>query len=175
MINTYPMVYLISMFASVLATPLVVRLARRFNVLDQPDARKVHHVAVPRIGGVAIIVAMMIGLLPAFLFNDKLQAEFDRNSVQFYTMLIAACAIFTVGLLDDLLNLPSKIKLVALVLASLAVCRAGVLIEHLPFVDDFSVPWVSWLITIFWIVLVTVAINFIDGLDGLAAGISAIA
>ncbi|CAN5556293.1 hypothetical protein BH10PLA1_BH10PLA1_08230 [soil metagenome] len=175
MINTYPMVYLIAMFASVLATPLVVRLARRFNVLDQPDARKVHRVAVPRIGGVAIIFAMLMGMLPAFLADHGLRGEFAKNQEQFYTMLIAACAVFAVGLLDDLLNLPSKIKLVALVLASLAVCRAGVLIEHLPFVDDFNVPWISWLITIFWIVLVTVAINFIDGLDGLAAGISAIA
>ncbi len=175
MISTFPLIYLGSMLTSVLATPLVVKVAHKFGVLDKPDPRKVHRVPIPRIGGVAIVVAMLAGALPGYLIDSDLRNSFFTHRGEVLTLLIGSFAIFLVGLLDDLLNLPSKIKLVALVLAAIAVCNAGIRIEHLPLIGEFDAPWISWLVTIFWICTVTVAINFIDGLDGLAAGISAIA
>ncbi len=175
MISTYPLIYLGSMLTAVLATPLVVKAAHRFGVLDKPDPRKVHRVPIPRIGGVAIVIAMLAGAIPGYLIDTDLRTYFYRSQGEVLALLISSVAIFMVGLLDDLLNLPSKVKLVALVLAAIAVCNAGVRIEHLPLIGEFDSPWISWLVTIFWICTVTVAINFIDGLDGLAAGISAIA
>ena len=173
MLSTYPTVYIGSMLASVLATPLVVRLARKYGVLDKPDARKVHVIPIPRIGGIAIVIAMLIGAIPGYLVDSSIRADFIQDKTQTLTLLISALAIFVVGLLDDIYNLPSKFKLVALILASLAVCGSGILVK----IDAFglNLDWLSWPMTVLWIIAVTVAINFIDGLDGLAAGISAIA
>src|SRR5437763_1611842 len=131
MINTYPLIYLGSMLTSVLATPLVVKVARKFNLLDRPDPRKVHRVPIPRIGGVAIIISMLAGALPGYFMDSELRSDFFHNQNQVLTLLISSCAIFFVGLLDDLFNLPGKVKLVALVLAAIAVCNSGVKIEHL--------------------------------------------
>lgn len=177
MIRTYPAVYIGSMLAAVVATPIVAWLARRYDLLDRPDPRKVHRIPIPRIGGVAIIFAVLIGALPGYLVDQDIRQKFWENQGQILTLLITGCAIFTIGLLDDLLNLPSKIKLFALVAASLAVCYSGVRIDFIHLGDDrhIALGWISWPLTVLWIVTVTVAINFIDGLDGLAAGISAIA
>jgi len=175
MISSFPLIYLGSMLTSVLATPMVVKLANKFGVLDKPDPRKVHSVPVPRIGGVAIVVAMMAGALPGYLVDSDLRSAFYNHQSEVITLLVSSFAIFLIGLLDDLLNLPSKIKLVAMVLGAIAVCNAGIRIEHIAFFNVTFAPWISWIITIGWICTVTVAINFIDGLDGLAAGISAIA
>src|SRR5688572_11539530 len=133
MLGTYPFVYVGSMIAAVVATPLVVRLARRFDMLDRPDPRKVHRVPIPRIGGVAIVVAMIAGTLPGYLLDSHIREEFLRDQTQLLTLIITSLAIFWVGLLDDIFNLPSKVKLVVLILAGIAVRLSGMRVDSIPF------------------------------------------
>ena len=167
----YALTYVGAIAGSVCLTPLVVNLSRRWGVIDLPNSRKVHQNPTPRLGGLAIAASMILISLIALL---AAHAELDRR-----ILVVSATAIFVlvVGVFDDLLNLPSKFKLLALIAASTAVCGIGVRIDTIILHGDvvFSFGWFAWPLTILWIVGMTVSINFIDGLDGLAAGIAAIA
>ena len=162
-----------------LATPLVARIARAFHIVDQPGARKVHRTPVPRIGGVAIVLGTMFTTLPALLLDNSVgQAigKLHEGSNQVAALLGASFVVFLVGLLDDVRSIPAKIKLVVLVAAALVLCSTGARIESITLGAGTTIElgWASWLVTVLWIVAITVAINFIDGLDGLAGGIAAI-
>ncbi|HEX8323495.1 MAG TPA: glycosyltransferase [Tepidisphaeraceae bacterium] len=133
--------------------------------------RKVHKMPVPRIGGVAIVLAT---LLPLVVLAVLRRTELGLGDFQpALTLLIGAVSLAVIGLLDDVFELSSKYKLLALMVASLAFCAAGGAIRSLTLTGhnyiDFGLA--SWPLTMLWIALVTVSINFIDGLDGLAGGI----
>jgi UDP-GlcNAc:undecaprenyl-phosphate GlcNAc-1-phosphate transferase len=162
-----------------LTTPLVARVARAFNIIDQPAARKVHRAPVPRIGGVAIVLGTILATLPVLLMDNPVGQAFRRlneGSNQVVALLGAALVVFLVGLLDDVRSIPAKLRLVVLVAASLVLCSSGARIESITLSGNVMIQlgWLSWPLTILWIVAITVAINFIDGLDGLAGGIAAI-
>jgi UDP-N-acetylmuramyl pentapeptide phosphotransferase/UDP-N-acetylglucosamine-1-phosphate transferase/glycosyltransferase involved in cell wall biosynthesis len=110
------------------------------------------------------------------LFWKSLRQSTATTPRDIATILMASGVIFLAGLADDVRGLSSRLKLILLVGAALAVCRAGIRIEIFDLANVFQkrLSWLSWPITVFWIVGVTVAMNFIDGLDGLAAGIAAI-
>jgi UDP-N-acetylmuramyl pentapeptide phosphotransferase/UDP-N-acetylglucosamine-1-phosphate transferase/glycosyltransferase involved in cell wall biosynthesis len=160
---------------ALLLTPLVARLAKSLGIVDLPHARKVHQSPVPRCGGLAIALAMALVAIPLLIsVTHRFGADYPSRLI---TLLGAGAFLLVVGLLDDLFNVPSARKLAALLLAAIVFCGSGARIDSI-FVRQevlFSLGWMSWPVTIFWLVGVTVAINFIDGLDGLAAGISAIA
>lgn len=174
--KTYLLAGIGAMLVSLLLTPLVARIAKRRGLLDEPGVRKVHKNAVPRIGGVAIFLGMLSVIVPIMALDGLLGDPFSRIVGQTLALLGASAFIFAVGLVDDLRSVPAKIKLLALVAASLVVCASGARIQGIE-VDglfDLSLGWASWPVTVLWIAGVTVGMNFIDGLDGLAAGISLI-
>lgn len=163
------MVYLaigIAFTAALLLTPLVIRFAYRIRAVDQPNHRKVHSQAMPRIGGLAIFGAFLVGY--AFL------QPADEHSL---SIMLGATLIILTGFLDDLLDITPKAKLLGQILAALLVVWGGLQIEfiNLPFFGELNFGIFSIPITVLWIVGITNAINLIDGLDGLAAGVSAIA
>ncbi len=163
------MVYLaigIAFIAALLLTPLVIRFAYRIRAVDQPNHRKVHSQAMPRIGGLAIFGAFLVGY--AFL------QPADEHSL---SIMLGATLIILTGFLDDLLDITPKAKLLGQILAALLVVWGGLQIEfiNLPFFGELNFGIFSIPITVLWIVGITNAINLIDGLDGLAAGVSAIA
>lgn len=163
------MVYLaigIAFIAALLLTPLVIRFAYRIRAVDQPNHRKVHSQAMPRIGGLAIFGAFLVGY--AFL------QPADEHSL---SIMLGATLIILTGFLDDLLDITPKAKLLGQILAALLVVWGGLQIEfiNLPFFGELNFGIFSIPITVIWIVGITNAINLIDGLDGLAAGVSAIA
>lgn len=156
--------------AAVILTPAVGRLARATGAVDMPGARKVHHHPIPRIGGVVFVVAMMVVGLPALLVGS---VHVDTGTA---TMLAAAACMFVVGLLDDIVTVSPKLKFLSLLAAAIAVCAAGGRLDRLDLGAGLVVNlglW-GWPVTLVWIIGVTVGFNFIDGLDGLAAGIAAI-
>jgi UDP-GlcNAc:undecaprenyl-phosphate GlcNAc-1-phosphate transferase len=174
--KTYLGVYFAATAISLLSTPLVVRLARALNIVDAPGIRKIHAQAIPRIGGVAIVLGMLMASIP-MLFQDNVIGEgFRKFQAQVTALLVGGLFMFLVGLIDDVWDLRVRFKLLAQILAAVGVCVAGVRIDDAGINGLFTLRfgWVAWPITIFWIVGVTNAVNLIDGLDGLAAGIAAV-
>ncbi len=174
--KTYMVVFFGSALLAILGTPIVTRLGRAWGIIDVPGPRKVHKVPVPRIGGMVIVLATLALVLPVFALDNIFGEALRKIAPALMTLLAAGVFIFAIGLLDDLRGLRAVFKLVCLVAASLAVCLTGARIETISVEPWFTLDlgWVAWPVTVFWIVGVTVGMNFIDGLDGLAAGIAAI-
>ncbi|WP_432357411.1 glycosyltransferase family 4 protein [Sporosarcina sp. UB5] len=153
--------------ASIILTPLVIKFAFRIGAVDHPNYRKVHASVMPRIGGIAIFGAFVIGYL-------LLRPE-DEHAIG---ILVGAVIIIVTGFLDDMLEITAKAKLLGQLAAAIVVVTwGGLQIEfiNLPFFGPFDFGYLSIPITIIWIIGITNAINLIDGLDGLAAGVSTIA
>lgn len=166
--------FVISGGLATLLIPPVIRVAQRFGALDRPNARKVHAQAIPRIGGAAIFLATWGVAIPLAI------AHFGHESAelrQIGLLAIAAALVFAVGLADDVIQVNPKLKLLVLLIASIAVCASGNAITQVPLSHTYvlSLGSASWPISVLWICGVTTAVNFIDGLDGLAAGICGIA
>lgn len=164
------MVYLtlfICFIASIILTPLVKMLAFKIGATDRPNQRKVHQKIMPRLGGLAIFLSFVIGVI-------ILQPE----NVYATAILAGAAIIVLTGMLDDMIELSAKYKLLGQIVAAvLVVVWGGAQVEfiNLPFGGQIEFGFMSIPLTIIWIVGVTNAINLIDGLDGLAAGVSSIA
>lgn len=157
----------LTMFIALIVTPGIMKLSLKIDATDKPNHRKVHTDPVPTLGGLAIFISFLIGLI-------ILQPE---NSYHL-SIVVGAFIIILLGFFDDLYNLSPKIKLFVQILAAvLVVYWGGLQVEfiNLPFGGKIEFGILSSIVTILWIVGVTNAINLIDGLDGLAAGISAIA
>lgn len=163
----YVVPFVIALVVSYALTPSVKKLAIKIGAVDRPNARKVHTHVIPRLGGLAIY----IGFMAAVLFCVPLQHELVG-------MLLGCTAIVAVGIWDDICNIPAKVKLVGQILAACIPIAFGIQIEWLtnPFGDIIVLPeLIAIPVTIFWIIGFTNTVNLIDGLDGLAAGVSCIA
>lgn len=145
-------------------TPLVKVLAKKVGAMDVPkDDRRMHHTPIPRMGGLAIF----FGFLISVLIFQKLKLSPELSGI-----LLGAVIIVILGVLDDILTLRALPKFLVQIVAAVIVVISGCRIDHFM---GFTVPdWLSYPISVIWIVAITNAINFIDGLDGLAAGVSAI-
>ncbi|MDL4838882.1 glycosyltransferase family 4 protein [Aquibacillus rhizosphaerae] len=156
----------ICIIVSGLMTPLVKKLAIKIGAVDSPDDRKVHTKLMPRLGGLAIFLSFLIGIL-----------IFLPQTIGAYPIFIGAIIIVTIGILDDLFALSAKVKFSGQLLAAVVTVIGGVRIDFitLPFTDRIELGYLAIPLTILWIVGITNAINLIDGLDGLAAGVASIA
>jgi UDP-GlcNAc:undecaprenyl-phosphate GlcNAc-1-phosphate transferase len=164
---------------AVLLTPLVKKFAFRIGAVDVPNARKVHTRIMPRLGGLAIYASFaFVILLFLMLVPDKYLLASNRNLIG--ALLTGGTIIVLLGALDDRFDLSAKLKLLVQTAAACVVVFGFDI--HMNFVNiPFGAAmqpiadWIGIPLTILWIVGVTNAINLIDGLDGLAAGVSAIA
>jgi len=175
--NIYLSVYLGSAVLSLLITPLVIWLAQRIKAVDHPGVRTVHTRSTPRIGGVAVFITSVFIIVTAVLLNDIIRYVLQEIKLKLIALLFSASLIFLVGLIDDLRGLPARFKFLVEILASLILCLAGIRISSISLTDQYILRFgvMGNLLTILWIVGVTNAVNLSDGLDGLAAGISAVA
>ena len=158
-------------------TAIVIHVARRLHIVDIPGVRKIHSGPIPRIGGVAIFVSMIGLVIPVLLLPNVVGETFRLIQSKVLILLGAAGFVFLVGLVDDIKGLRVRTRLFCQLAAALVVCSAGIRIESIPVTASLTLGlgWFSWLFTLLWIMGITNAINLSDGLDGLAAGISAIA
>jgi UDP-GlcNAc:undecaprenyl-phosphate GlcNAc-1-phosphate transferase len=161
---------------AIVTTPIVIHIAKRLNIVDSPDIRKVHSQPVPRIGGVAIFISMIGLVIPVLFLPGDVGDTLRLLQPKITMILCAAGLVFFVGLVDDIRGLRVRTKFVFQVIAAMIVCSANVRIESIAVTNwlRLELSWFSWPITLIWIVGVTNAVNLSDGLDGLAAGISAI-
>ncbi|MGM9920772.1 MAG: glycosyltransferase family 4 protein [Bhargavaea sp.] len=158
---------LVTLIAVLLYTPVVKRAAVSLGAIDKPNYRRINTRNIPRMGGLAIVAAFMTGLIVAKPDNEDL-----------LPILIGALIITVAGVLDDILDITAKAKLFfQLIAAGVVVVYGGLHIEfiNLPFGGQLDFGYLSVPLTIIWIIGITNAINLIDGLDGLAAGVSMIA
>ena len=163
---------LTALVVSFLMTPVVKSFAYKVGAIDVPkDERRMHHKPIPRLGGLAIFAGFMASIL---LFVDI------RLNPQMQSILLGAVIIVVLGVVDDIMALPAKLKFVIQIAAALIPALNGVSIQALSNPNIFSpnaywvLNWLSVPITVLWIVGITNAVNLIDGLDGLANGVSAI-
>ena len=150
----------------VLLTPAVGGMARLLGVVDQPDARRLNKRPIPRFGGLAIFLGILV---PSLAFLDL--------SGEMRGILLGAAVACVVGAVDDFRGLAPLPKFVGQVAAAAIPVAFGVWIDHFtfPFVGVVDLPaWVGMPLTVVWIVAVMNMVNFLDGMDGLAAGVCAI-
>lgn len=162
----YIIAFLIALITTVITTPIVKKIALRFDIVDKPSDRKIHECDMPRLGGLAIVFGVIVGFL-------YLTPESDYMS----RIIIGGLIIIILGMIDDKVTLSPKTKLFGQIIAAIVVVSSGLLIEYvtIPFYGKLEFGMFSHLITVLWIIGITNAINLIDGLDGLAAGVSSIA
>ena len=172
----YLIVLAVALLTTLVTTPLVRRLALRIGAVVAPDERRVHARPTPTLGG----LAMFLGFLAAMAAASQV-AQFDpvfEDTTEPLGVLLGATIIFVVGLVDDLREVSAPAKVAGQALAGSVVSLFGVtmLYFRVPFGDTLSLsPDLAPLVTVLWIVGMANAVNLIDGLDGLAAGIVAIA
>lgn len=164
---------LVAMAFALLLTPLAIKLAIKFGVVDRPHARRVHTRTTPRWGGLAMFGAFIITTLALAPMRYYLLRENMLNE-RVIGILLGGTLMTAVGALDDKYNVPAKLKLLGQIVAA----TVAVLPFHLRLMVAFNVDipiWPAVVLTVIWIVAITNTVNLIDGLDGLAAGICAIA
>ncbi|RMF98286.1 MAG: hypothetical protein D6734_00650 [Candidatus Schekmanbacteria bacterium] len=170
-------VFLIAAIICLILTPAVRLFSLKFNILKSPNGRTVHHRPMPLMGGLGIFFAFFFSILLLYLM--KIRSFHLYYYTKFFPIFIGAIIIIFVGILDDIKGVSPKGKLFAQTLAAIILWSSNIRLDIVTtylkkdwgIINDIS----SLIFTLFWIVAFTNAINLIDGLDGLATGISAIA
>ena len=162
--------FVVAFLASYSTTPIAVKIAHKVGAIDVPkDNRRMHKKPIPRLGGIAIVFGFMVSVIC-----------FVRLPWEYIGILLGGIIIMLMGAIDDVKPLPAYLKFAIQILAALIPVLSGVRIE---FFNSFSVlsdtqyyilGWLAVPVTIFWIVALTNAMNLIDGLDGLSAGVACI-
>lgn len=179
----YPLLFLVALLATLLATPLAKCIAQHLGAIDKPDERRINKVPIPRMGGIGIALGLvaavavqvagtkLLGWPTVFVPHMQLQG------VDYKLLTVAVVIVFLTGAIDDVRNLKPRQKLLGQVLAACVAAASGLVIGNVanPFTAELiSIGWLAYPITVVYLVAFTNVINLIDGLDGLAAGITAI-
>ena len=157
----FVMPFIVAMVVTMAWMPVFAKLAARWRVVDHPGERKVHAAPIPRIGGVAMALGVLIAALLVIPLGSK-----ERY------FLVAAAVLTVFGYLDDRFDLDPRIKFLGQFIAAGIVILGGDIQIHSVTLDDrmFLPAWISIPLTFLFLVGITNAINLADGLDGLAGG-----
>jgi len=170
----YFLIFAVSILIVYLITPNIRYLALRFYAIDRKNGRKIHKKIVTKLGGISIYCGFIGGLVVATIY-DKL--FLTNHLVDFAGLIIGATLVFILGLYDDLQGSNASTKFITQIVIAMLITKTGLKIENITIpnlinvsLGQFSIPF-----TILWLVGIINAINLLDGLDGLAAGVIAIA
>lgn len=161
-IGRWAYIFLFSFSISTILTPVVRVIALKLNIMDAPGGRKIHENSTPLLGGAAIIIAFVSALVSNMIL--------DQESI---VLLIGALLVAVMSLIDDWKGLPARFKLAGQIIAVFLLIHFGVILDLFPSTEVWGYI-MNVIFTLIWIVGITNALNFVDGMDGLAAGISAI-
>ena len=179
----YPLLFLVALLATLLATPLAKCIAQHLGAIDKPDERRINKVPIPRMGGIGIALGLvaavavqvagtkLLGWPTVFVPHMQLQGA------DYKLLTVAVVIVFLTGAIDDVRNLKPRQKLLGQILAACVAAASGLVIGNVanPFTAELiPIGWLAYPITVVYLVAFTNVINLIDGLDGLAAGITAI-
>lgn len=173
---TYAVVFLIGATSAAALTPLAGWLGRKLNVVDRPGGRRSHRGEVPRLGGIALFLPFLLALVGGLAF--RIPTADPNESRRLLGLIVGSAWMFLIGLIDDRWDLPSLAQLAAQAIAGGIAIVTLIFIEQVnnPFtnqIETFPMPMVIGL-TMFWIMGMINTVNWLDGLDGLAAGVGAI-
>lgn len=167
---TYILITLLAFAVSFAATPFAIKIAPKIGAIDIPkDQRRMHTKPMPRFGGISMFLGTEIAL-----------AVFFHDDPKVLTIILGGACIYAVGVIDDLKGMKAKVKFALQILSAVVIFIGGIRIDFVRnFFNEseylFFPPWLSFFITILWVVGITNTVNLIDGLDGLAAGVASIA
>ncbi|OGS19538.1 MAG: hypothetical protein A2219_02320 [Elusimicrobia bacterium RIFOXYA2_FULL_50_26] len=155
-------VLLVSFIIAQLITPLAIQAAWYFKILDYPNERKIHLSPIPRMGGIAVVIAILLSTLRNFQFSSELTG-----------LVIGSSIIYLIGFVDDMHPLPATPRLIGQIFACIIVVKSGVVATFIPPGLPLS-ETIEAAITVFWLLGIANAVNFLDGVDGLATGLVSI-
>ncbi len=179
MMLAYAVALLVPLLISLAATPLVARLARRLRAVDLPGGRRRHHGVIPRMGGLAPVAAFLVAIFLPALFPLLFPPIADPNQPIWFRGLVLGTLLALVGgLWDDLKDLPPRYQLLVQLLCAVVAIWATLFIERInnPFTNAqivFPRP-VVWALTVFWVLGMMNTVNWLDGVDGLAASVAGV-
>lgn len=174
--------FLVSAILSGILIPQILLIAFRKKLFDEPGERKIHHIPVPRLGGLAFTpvifftIALMFGVNQYFGHPEILR-EFSRNVYVLSMSLCAITALYLVGIADDLIGVRYRAKFIIQVICGLFLVGSGIWVRSFyGFCGFYDLNiWFGGILAIVLVVFIINAINLIDGIDGLASGLSAVA
>ena len=184
--------FAISFLVTWFLIPRIISFAFKKQLFDCPDERKIHHGSVPRLGGVAFFPVTLFAITMVTVLSVLMWGEGDideitplqhgglnltQHGVQLTFGLCAALILYVFGIADDLKGVRYRNKFIAQIVAGALLCMSGLWLKDLHGIVGLHAisPWIGWPLTIFAIVFITNAINFIDGIDGLASSLCSIA
>jgi UDP-GlcNAc:undecaprenyl-phosphate GlcNAc-1-phosphate transferase len=174
--NTYLVIFLIALGASLFLTPVIRRVCQKVELLDIPkDYRRLHITPIPRLGGVAVFISMMVSLASLPFVDNLVTHGLADHWHDLIAILSSSTIVFLFGVYDDLVGASARWKFVAQLTAAVLLYYLGGRIDTLtlPFMGSLHLPPVlGFALTLTWVVGISNAFNLIDGLDGLAAGAS---
>lgn len=175
-------VFAVSLVLAGIIIPQILLIAFRKNLFDDVDERKIHKGIVPRLGGIAFVPSILFSLACVVGFDLRISTPQEVKAIvdDVIPMLFMICAVllmFLVGMADDLVGVRYRAKFLVQIISAGFIVASGLYIDNLyGFLWLNSLPgWFSWLVTGFAVVFVVNAINLIDGIDGLASGLSTVA
>ncbi len=175
----YAVTFLVPLAVSLGMTPLVARVARRLHAVDVPGGRRRHHGNIPRMGGLAVVVGFLLALMLPSLFPSSFPPTVDPNQPVWFRGLILGVLVAAIGgLWDDLRDLPPAHQMGIQFLCALIAIWATLFIERVnnPLTNEqvvFPRP-IVWGLTIFWVMGMMNTVNWLDGVDGLAASVAGV-
>ncbi|MBI2910864.1 MAG: undecaprenyl/decaprenyl-phosphate alpha-N-acetylglucosaminyl 1-phosphate transferase [Chloroflexi bacterium] len=158
-VTQFVVVFMAALVVALAVMPLARQVALHTGMVDRPSPRKIHLLPTPLLGGVALYVAVAVAVA---VFSDQVLN-------QLASIVIGASLVSLLGLWDDRRGIRPLFKLCGQIAAALLLPATGVQVLLVP------VEWVNWLVTVLWVVGVTNAVNLLDNMDGLSAGVAAIA
>ncbi len=184
--------FLVSVTLTGIIIPQILLIAFRKKLFDEPDERKIHKAAVPRLGGMAFMPSVVFSLclvigvevLCGTPLPLKMTVIDPENGVEVASALLPLCfglcslmLMYLVGLADDLIGVKYRAKFVVQIIAAFLLAAAGARLDNLHgMLGIYELPWpLAWAFTMVLVVFIINAINLIDGIDGLASGLSGIA
>lgn len=174
---------IVSCVTTVIIIPIAKKIAIKYDAIDYPDNRRVNKKPIPRMGGIGIIAGLIAGCFITVIgahFFDWINpfSTFMGRNVNYIILIFGVFCMFIVGIIDDIKGLRARYKLIGQIISSTIVCSSGLVLSYIqnPFIPGTLIEfgWLSYPLTIFYLVAFANIINLIDGLDGLATGISII-
>lgn len=170
--------FLLSALCGVISIPVILDFCKRKKLYDIPNERKVHANAIPRLGGICFMPSMLLAFVGSIFFLDY-QAGLDKLDISLWSVmfLISLMLIYVTGIIDDIFGLNATTKFIVQVVAASFLPLSNLYINNFyGFLGIHEIPyWVGAPLTVFIIVFIDNAINLIDGIDGLAGGLSLLA
>jgi UDP-GlcNAc:undecaprenyl-phosphate GlcNAc-1-phosphate transferase len=174
--RTFIGIFVVAALGAFFATPWARRLAHRLGALDLPSARKIHSKITPRLGGTAVFFGFCAPLLTFYLIENRVTTIFLNYEKATLALVLAGVAMLGLGIYDDCKGADARKKLSVQTLTAAGLFFAGFKIDIIsnPFGAPIQLGWFSLPLSVLWMVMITNAINLLDGIDGLVAGVTAI-